>query len=118
VVRIDPRTLQDTIAFRFALFQFMISNTDWSKASQHNSKLISLHSKYIPIPYDFDMSGLVDAPYAVVSVVGDEALPVESVRERYYRGFCTSPEITQLVRNEFLSKEKKLLSIPDLLKEN
>jgi len=117
VARIDPRNLQDTNAFRFDLFQYLIANTDWSKAAQHNSKLIAWHSKFIAIPYDFDMSGVVDAPYSVVSMVGDEQLPIESVKDRYYRGYCRSPEITAYVRNEFLSKEKKLLSLPDELKD-
>ena len=116
VERIDPRTLHDTNALRFDLFQFMISNTDWSKASQHNSKLIFRQSKYIAIPYDFDLSGVVDAPYSIVSMVGEEKLPIQSVRDRYYRGYCQSVEITQYVRNEFLSKEKILMSLPDELK--
>ena len=116
VEQIHPAALQDTSASLFDMFQFMISNTDWSKSFQHNSKLIYLHSRYIPVPYDFDMSGLVDAPYAVVSVIGEETLPVESVRDRYYRGYCRPPGITQFVRDEFLLKEENLLSIPDLLK--
>jgi hypothetical protein len=114
---ISAPVLEDTNALRLYLFQFLISNTDWSEIHQHNTKLIYQHNgNYISIPYDFDMSGLVDAPYAVVSMIGDTPLPVESVRQRYYRGFCRSPEVTQFVRNEFLSKEEKLLSIPDLLK--
>jgi hypothetical protein len=116
VEQIHPVALQDTSASLFDMFQFMISNTDWSKSFQHNSKLLYLHSRYIPIPYDFDMSGLVDAPYAVVSVMGEETLPTESVRDRYYRGYCISPKITEFARDEFLIKEEKLLSIPDLLK--
>lgn len=115
VTRINPQALQDTGALRFDLFQFMIANTDWSKTFQHNNKLIYRQPYYIPVPYDFDMSGLVDAPYAVVSMIGDKQLPIESVRERLYRGFCRSPELTQFVRSEFLLKEETLLSIPDLL---
>ena len=115
-VRISGSALNDTCALRFDLFQLMIANTDWSKRSQHNSKLINHNSGYIPLPYDFDMSGVVDAPYSVVSQVGDDKLPIESVRERYYRGYCTSNEITQLVRKEFLSKQEKLMAVPDELK--
>jgi hypothetical protein len=43
-------------------------------------------------------------------------LPIENVKERFYRGFCKSPELTQYIRKEFLEKKEKLLSIPDLLK--
>ena len=115
--RVNARSLNDTCALRFDFFQLLISNTDWSKASQHNSKLIAHNAQYIPLPYDFDMSGVVDAPYSVVSKVGNDQLPIESVRERYYRGYCASIETTQFVRQEFLSKEKALLEVPDQLKD-
>ena len=53
----------------------------------HNSRLIApaaATSNLLPVPYDFDYSGLVDAPYAVPP----EGMPVKSVRKRYYRGYC------------------------------
>ena len=37
------------------------------------------------VPYDFDFSGLVDAPYADPP----EGIPVNSVRQRTYRGYCS-----------------------------
>jgi len=115
--RVSPAVLQDTNALRFYLFQLLISNTDWSELTQHNARLISLSpQKYIMMPYDFDMSGVVDAPYAMVSAIDNEKLPVNNVRQRYYRGFCRSPEITEFVRREFIAKKDKLLSLPDLLK--
>lgn len=114
--RINSKFLNDTCALRFDLFQLLISNTDWSKASQHNSKLITRDGKYIPLPYDFDMSGVVNAPYSVVSQVGDDKLPIEHVTERYYRGFCASKETTDFVRREFLVNEAKLLAVPGELK--
>ena len=114
--RVSPAVLQDTNALRFYLFQLLISNTDWSEVTQHNARLLSLSPrKYIMMPYDFDMSGVVDAPYAMVSAIDNEKLPVNSVRERYYRGFCRSTEITEFVRREFLAKKENLLSVPDLL---
>jgi hypothetical protein len=114
---LNSAELNDTSALRFDLFQFMISNTDWSKSFQHNCKLIYQKPNYIPIPYDFDMSGFVNAPYAVVSQIGNESLPIQSVKERYYRGDCRSKETTEYVRQEFLAKEEKFLSIPDELEE-
>ena len=115
-VKFDPMALQDTGALRFAFFQYMIANTDWSRKYQHNTKLIRLSSgDYISIPYDFDMSGVVDAPYSLVSLVGDEELNIKNVRERLYRGWCRSEAVTQFVRNEFLSKQAELLSIPDMV---
>jgi hypothetical protein len=115
--RVSPSILQDTNALRFYLFQLLISNTDWSELTQHNTRLLYFPNRtYIMMPYDFDMSGVVDAPYAMVSAIDNEKLPVNSVRQRYYRGFCRSPEITEFVRREFIAKKEKLLAVPDLLK--
>jgi hypothetical protein len=38
----------------------------------------------IPVPYDFDFSGFVDAPYATPP----DELHIASVRQRVYRGYC------------------------------
>jgi hypothetical protein len=114
--KVHAMALHDTISLRFDLFQYMIANTDWSQGLQHNSKLIYKDPSIIAIPYDFDMSGLVNASYAVVSQVNGEQLPIQSVTERYYRGHCQSKEVTEFVRNEFLSKEEQFMSVPDELK--
>lgn len=114
--KVVPTALNDTAALRFDFFQLLIANTDFSKGFQHNSKLLYKDTRYIPLPYDFDMSGVVDAPYAVVSKVGNDELPIESVRERYYRGYCASNELTQMVRAEYLAKEDSILAVPDQLR--
>ena len=67
---------------RYALFQHMIGNHDWSmragpvgKECCHNAELIGppRPATLIPIPYDFDFSGLVDAPYATPP----EGIPID-----------------------------------------
>jgi hypothetical protein len=116
-VKMNPAVLNDTSLLRFELFQFMISNTDWSALFQHNTKLISLGSnKYVHLIYDFDMSGLVNAPYAVISEINGEKLDVKSVTERYYRGYCHAGGVMEFVRQEFISREEKLMAVPDQLK--
>ena len=116
-LNITPGALQDTSALRFYMFQLLIANTDWSTTAQHNAKLIHQRSgNYISLPYDFDMSGVVNAPYSFVALAGETELPIENVRERLYRGYCRTPGVTDFVRKEMLAKEKQLLSVPDLLK--
>ncbi|HSZ32620.1 MAG TPA: hypothetical protein VK772_04875 [Puia sp.] len=116
-IRLTPSALNDTSAARFELFQYLISNTDWSVPHQHNSKLFVINTNNVfSIPYDFDMSGIVDAPYAVVSEVNGELLDVSHVTERLYRGYCHPADVMEYVRKEFLAKEEKLMSVPDLLK--
>ena len=48
-----------------AIFQYLIGNTDWQLLVGHNLKMVKKGDKIIPIPYDFDFSGLVNASYAV-----------------------------------------------------
>jgi len=102
---ISPYSLQDTAAVRHDFFQFMIANTDWSSLVQHNLQVMLLPPRtYIPLPYDFDMAGLVNAPYAQVS----EKLEIDNVRERLYRGFCRNEGLLQHVRAEYLEREPQI----------
>lgn len=64
---------------RLVLFQYMIGNTDWNLFKQHNIKWLRTEEGAIPVPYDFDFSGLVNAPYAKPH----PSLPIDSVRQRY-----------------------------------
>jgi hypothetical protein len=87
-----------------SLFQFMIANNDWAGTAAapgeedccHNGKPIGATGRgVIVLPYDFDNSGLIDAEYAVPGA----SLPIRSVRERLYRGYCvTNPELDQTVK--------------------
>ena len=82
-------------AASFAVFQYMIGNLDWAmtrgpegKGCCHNGRLISptgAAGPFVPVPYDFDFSGLVDAPYAVPP---DSMTELRNVRVRRYRGLC------------------------------
>lgn len=78
---------------RYALFQHMIGNHDWSMRAGpegsdccHNAEMLGAAApgQAIPIPYDFDYSGLVGAPYAIPP----EGLGISNVKQRVYRGYC------------------------------
>lgn len=85
VPQADPGNFADRAAVRLSVFQYLLGNTDWSMAYFHNVKLVrTSDGRYVPVPYDFDWSGLVDARYAQP----DPSLPIDDVRERIYRGFC------------------------------
>jgi hypothetical protein len=71
----------------FTIFQFMIGNVDWNigQPMMHNSKLISVDSlQPIPVPYDFDFCGAINTNYAVAP----SNLPIQTVRQRLFRGYC------------------------------
>lgn len=105
-LKLHPKALQDSNSVRHDIFQYMVANTDWSTTFLHNAKLIQLDvsKKYIPLAYDFDMSGFVDAPYATVN----ETLGISSVTDRLYRGFCRDPNVIQAIRAEYVVKSRPL----------
>ena len=112
---IHPMAQDPVTSVQNSFFQFMIGNTDFSTFAQHNEKILFVDKLYVPLPYDFDMSGLVNTSYSVVSVINNEPLPISSVRERMYRGFKRDPQIIQQVRNEFLDNKFKMFDIMDNL---
>lgn len=112
-------------AARYSLFQFMIGNLDWDmthgpagKDCCHNSKLLGASSNaretITPVPYDFDYSGLVDAPYAAPPSI----VPVRSVTQRYYRGLCSYNDETRrlalAINSTRAALDAELDSIPGL----
>ncbi|WP_125221714.1 hypothetical protein [Maribacter algicola] len=108
---VHPLNQEETISTTNAFFQFMIGNTDFSTAYSHNQKLIFKEGKSYPIPYDFDMSGLVNASYAVVSNINNTSLEIDKVTERQYRGFKRNTALFEDTRKHFLSQESEILKI-------
>ncbi|MCA0132059.1 hypothetical protein [Winogradskyella alexanderae] len=108
-----PQGYDDLFAVRNAMFQFMVGNTDFSATYSHNSKVIYVDKKFVPIPYDFDMSGFVNTSYSVVSKTRKAELPIENVTERYYMGYRRDIKLFEKVRLEFLNNRKELLSVID-----
>lgn len=107
--RLEPKQ-----AARTALFQYMIGNLDWGMRAGpegegccHNFRLLSRpgSSAAIPIPYDFDFSGLVDAPYATPP----DLIPVASVRVRRYRGYCQHNAEALAASREMRDRQGELL---------
>jgi hypothetical protein len=91
------------------VFQFLIGNTDWSIRSGHNIRLIIPRgrTKYFTIPYDFDMSGLVNAEYAKPN----PRLPIRQVRDRLYRGYCKDEDIFAPIFDMFNQHKAEILTL-------
>jgi len=111
---LHPLTMDADSSVKNAFFQFLIGNTDFSVAYQHNGKLLYVENKIIPLPYDFDMAGLVDASYATV----DPSLGISSVTERVYRGFKRELGVFESVRQHFIKIKPELFSIVEASKAN
>ncbi len=100
-----------------AVFQYLIGNTDWSVWKRHNIAILRQVAEPKPllaVPYDFDFSGAVNAPYASPP----EQLKIQSVRQRVYRGFCQPDSLLSPVLARFRAAKDSMYAavraVPDL----
>jgi len=92
------------------IFEYLIGNTDFSIFALHNVRLVQRPDKKIhPVPYDFDISGLVQPPYAIP----DRKLMITSVRDRLYRGPCRKQEPVDPYIATFVAKKDVVRALPD-----
>jgi hypothetical protein len=96
------------------VFQYLIANTDWSFVAAendeyccHNIELVKISNQHFPVPFDFDLAGLVSAAYARP----DASLRIKKVSERLYRGFCTDNETLRGALRSITSKEEEIKSV-------
>ena len=115
--KISHEHLDATEISKFALFQYLFGNLDWSAFDAHgdddcchNSRLIGEGSEAIPkygIPYDFDSSGLVDPHYALPPA----GLGMRNIRQRLYRGFCFANDALPATVELFNQKKPDILAL-------
>jgi hypothetical protein len=110
-------SLEPRHAALYALFQHMIANHDWSmragpkgKDCCHNAEMIApargVAAGVVPIPYDFDFSGMINTPYAVAP----DVLKISSVRQRQYRGYCMHNGEAYAVAAQFRAARPQMLA--------
>ncbi len=115
--RIEPAQLSAAATAKSDLFQYLIGNLDWSDLAAvpgtnccHNVKLLGAASdsrrELAPVPYDFDSSGFVNAPYANPPT----GVPVRTVRSRYFRGLCQFNAQTTEAAHQVLQNRAAVLS--------
>ncbi|MEX0975499.1 MAG: hypothetical protein WDZ50_00205 [Woeseia sp.] len=89
----DYEHLESSQASLVAVFQYLIGNTDFSMVAGakddnccHNIELFTVGAdRYLPVPYDFDFAGVVNARYAKPN----PNLSIKRVTSRLYRGQCS-----------------------------
>ncbi len=109
------------------LFQFLIGNNDYSVIRSeddfccHNVDVLGTaghRAGVIPVPFDFDMSGLVNAAYAAPPA----QVPVADVRWRYFYGLCQPDDVIDAAVATLQSKREEIVSLvanlPELDKRN
>ncbi len=117
IERTTVGSIQPDLLNLTSVFQFFIGNTDFSPVAGapgneccHNYVLFGNDSDLlIAIPYDFDQSGIVDAPYAVPN----ERFRILSVRRRVYRGRCVNNEHVMTSIGRFRENRDAMYALVD-----
>lgn len=110
--RIHTKTLHPEQTAIAELFQFMVSNTDFSFIAPpvedtccHNGVLFDAGDGLVyPVPYDFDRTGLVSPPNGLP----DANLGQRSFRDRVFRGFCHDPAVMDAALQKTLAARAEI----------
>ncbi len=104
----SPQSFDDMASGVHAMFQYLIGNADYSIPVLRNVKIVerNMDHKLIPVGYDFDFSGIVEAPYAIPATY----LGQLTVRQRIYLGTVATDTQMQEVLELFFAKKETLLS--------
>ena len=98
-----------------SVFAYFIGNTDFSPIAGppgdkccHNYVLFGGgDGPILAVPYDFDQSGFVDAPYAIPN----PRFRIRSVRQRLYRGRCANNDYLDASLQKFRDSRETLYAI-------
>lgn len=96
-------------AARTVLFQYFVGNTDWSFFMARNIRFIQTHDSHLllAMPYDFDFSGLVAAPYASPSSESG----LTTIRDRFLMADGIQEEAMKAAVNDLILAKDKLYAI-------
>jgi len=109
---LSQRHMYPSMINKLAIFNYMVSNWDWSVPGQHNVSVFmsskpELAGQGIPIPFDFDLTGVVNADYAIPL----PDLGIETNRDRMFAGICRTREVYQGELMAFLDKKEEFYSV-------
>lgn len=95
------------------LFQYLIGNIDWSLAAAeagetccHNVDLFYVNGKYVLVPFDFDLSKIVDARYEPDA----SAARLQTVRYRKHVGYCVDRATMAAALDEIHAQREPILA--------
>jgi hypothetical protein len=96
------------------VYHYLIGNTDWSLVAAdnedhccHNGDLFRRGETYYVVPYDFDLSGLVNARYARP----DPSVGISRVVQRRYRGYCLPDGTLEPAVDAIVERRAEILGI-------
>ncbi len=107
-------SLDEQEAAKVFIFQYLIGNTDWSLVRArvddrccHNGDVIDIGPSRYFVPYDFDLSGIVNARYAWTN----PAIRISRVTQRKYRGYCISSDALKLGLRHIKEQQADILDV-------
>jgi hypothetical protein len=96
------------------MLEYMLGNTDYSIWTLHNVVIVQDKTrKFFPVPYDFDLSGMVHPPYAAP----DPRLSLHSVTDRLYRGPCRTVGAFNAAAEPFRAHRTEMMAAIDAVGE-
>ncbi|MDZ7633773.1 MAG: hypothetical protein U5L72_04805 [Bacteroidales bacterium] len=109
---LSQRHMYPSMIDRLAIFNYMVSNWDWSVPGQHNISVFTSSDlagagQGIPIPFDFDLTGVVNADYAIPP----PGMVITTNRERLFSGICRTREEYRSDLMTFLEKKEEFYSV-------
>lgn len=113
---IEHEQLEATQQNLVNVFAYFIGNTDYSLIRAepgddccHNAVLLSATGgpPYTPVPYDFDASGIVNAPYAAPN----PRFGIRNIRQRLYRGQCENNALLPVTLGRYLEHRTELYEL-------
>lgn len=90
-----------------ALFQYWIGNADWSVSFGRNIKVMEKNGQLIAVPYDFDFSGMVEAPYAVANT----NYGLTSIKQRAYLGYVRDAAELETTIDQLIAMRSSLRKV-------
>jgi hypothetical protein len=110
--KLNSSAMMPRVMDRLAIFNYMVANWDWSVPGQHNVKILQpmifqAGDKGIVVPYDFDLTGVVNANYAVPP----PNVPISSVRQRLFWGPCRDKEVYRQDLMEFAARKADIYAV-------
>jgi hypothetical protein len=98
---------QDQLSL-MAIFNYMIINTDYSVPIMHNVVLVSkdYFEPPLPVPYDFDWSGLINIPYDSPYVAHISGSP-----KRVYKGPCLRMKELEMILYDMQKKKLEIFEL-------
>jgi hypothetical protein len=111
-MNLTQKDIDLTAMDKVSVFNYMVGNWDWAVQSLHNVVILksmrySPTSLGVAVPYDFDLTGIVDPDYNVPP----PETGLKSNRDRRFMGICRQKEVYFAELKWFKGEKEKLYSL-------